>query len=161
MKTRILKLLEENCRYSPQDLAVMLDSTVEVIEKLTAELEEDKIICGYKMLINWDKVSEIDNVTALIEVKVAPSRGEGFDKIAKRIYMFKEVEALYLMSGGFDLTVIVKGKSLKEVAMFVSKKLSALDEVLSTGTHFVLKRYKDHGVIFEQHKKDERMVVSP
>ncbi|ONI44386.1 AsnC family transcriptional regulator [Candidatus Epulonipiscioides gigas] len=161
MKTRLLELLEENCKYTSQDLAVMLDTSIETVEALIKELEAEQVICGYKTLINWDKMEETEHVTALIEVKVTPQRGDGFDKVAKRIYMFKEVEAVYLMSGGFDLTVIVKGKNIKEVAMFVGQKLAPLESVLSTGTHFVLKRYKDHGVIFEQPKKDERMVVSP
>lgn len=161
MKTRLLELLEENCKYTSQDLAVMLDTSIETVEVLIKELETEQVICGYKTLINWDKMEETEHVTALIEVKVTPQRGDGFDKVAKRIYLFKEVEAVYLMSGGFDLTVIVKGKNIKEVAMFVGQKLAPLESVLSTGTHFVLKRYKDHGVIFEQPKKDERMVVSP
>lgn len=161
MKTRLLELLEENCKYTSQDLAVMLDTSIETVEALIKELETEQVICGYKTLINWDKMEETEHVTALIEVKVTPQRGDGFDKVAKRIYLFKEVEAVYLMSGGFDLTVIVKGKNIKEVAMFVGQKLAPLESVLSTGTHFVLKRYKDHGVIFEQPKKDERMVVSP
>ncbi len=161
MKQRILELLEESSHYTAEDIAIMTGvSQNEVIETIE-ELEREQIICGYKTLINWDKVEGNEIVTALIEVKVTPQRGEGFDKIARRIYMFKEVQSVYLMSGGFDLTVIVEGKSMKEVAMFVGQKLAPLDTVLSTGTHFVLKKYKNHGVIFEKTKKDERMVVSP
>lgn len=156
----ILELIEKNSRINPEDLAVMLGiSEVDVINEIQ-QMEKEQIICGYHTLINWDKTSK-DSVTALIEVRVTPQRGEGFDKIAERIYRFHEVKAVYLMSGGFDLTVIIEGSTLKEVALFVSQKLSALDSVLSTATHFVLKRYKDHGVIFEERKKDERMVVSP
>jgi DNA-binding Lrp family transcriptional regulator len=111
-------------------------------------------------LINWDKTNT-DKVTALIEVRVTPQRGEGFDKIARRIYMFEEVKSVYLMSGGFDLTVIIEGATMKEVALFVGQKLAPLESVLSTATHFVLKKYKDYGVIFEEERKDERMAVTP
>ncbi|OON94456.1 MAG: AsnC family transcriptional regulator [Candidatus Epulonipiscioides saccharophilum] len=161
MKTKILKLLEGNAKYSIEDLAIILDSTPEIVSSIIAQLEDEQIICGYKTLINWDKITETEIVTALVEVQITPSRGTGFDRIAQRLSLFKEVEALYLMSGGFDLTVIVKSKTLKEVATFVSQKLAVIDEVLTTRTHFVLKRYKDHSTIFEQAKVDQRMVVSP
>lgn len=161
MKTKILELLEQNNRYSAADIALMLGLEEQEVVDSIKEMEKDKIICGYKTLINWDKVEHREVVTALIEVKVTPQRGEGFDKIAERIYRFSEVKAVYLMSGGFDLTVIIEGKTMKEVALFVGQKLAPLDAVLSTGTHFVLNKYKDHGVIFEEIKKDERMIVSP
>ena len=161
MKTKILELLEQNSRYSAADIALMLGLEEQEAVDSIKEMEKDKIICGYKTLINWDKVEHREVVTALIEVKVTPQRGEGFDKIAERIYRFSEVKAIYLMSGGFDLTVIIEGKTMKEVALFVGQKLAPLDAVLSTGTHFVLNKYKDHGVIFEEIKKDERMIVSP
>ncbi len=161
MKNEILELLQQNSRYKASDIATMLGLEIEAVEKAVAEMERDQIICGYNTLINWDKTDRKDMVTALIEVKVTPQRGEGFDKVAERIYKFKEVKAVYLMSGGFDFTVIIEGKSLKEVALFVGQKLAPLESVLSTGTHFVLKKYKDHGVIFEETKKDERMIVSP
>lgn len=161
MKIRILELLDEDSRYSPEDIGVMLGIDANQVVEMIKELEEEKIICGYKTLINWDKVDNKDIVTALIEVKVTPQRGEGFDKIAQRIYNFKEVKSVYLMSGGFDLTVIIEGKTMKEVALFVGQKLAPLESVLSTGTHFVLKKYKDHGIAFEETKKDERMMVSP
>lgn len=161
MKTKILELLEQNSRYSAADIALMLGLGEQEVVDSIKEMEKDKIICGYKTLINWDKVEHREVVTALIEVKVTPQRGEGFDKIAERIYRFSEVKAVYLMSGGFDLTVIIEGKTMKEVALFVGQKLAPLDAVLSTGTHFVLNKYKDHGVIFEEIKKDERMIVSP
>lgn len=161
MKTKILELLEQNSRYSAADIALMLGLEEQEVVDSIKEMEKDKIICGYKTLINWDKVEHREVVTALIEVKVTPQRGEGFDKIAERIYRFSEVKAVYLMSGGFDLTVIIEGKTMKEVALFVVQKLAPLDAVLSTGTHFVLNKYKDHGVIFEEIKKDERMIVSP
>ncbi|PHV71658.1 AsnC family transcriptional regulator [Sporanaerobium hydrogeniformans] len=161
MKNEILKLLQQNSKYTASDIATMLGLEIEAVEKAVAEMEKDQIICGYNTLINWDKTDRKDMVTALIEVKVTPQRGEGFDRVAERIYKFKEVKAVYLMSGGFDFTVIIEGKSLKEVALFVGQKLAPLESVLSTGTHFVLKKYKDHGVIFEESKKDERMIVSP
>ena len=161
MKTKILELLEQNSRYSAADIALMLGLEEQEVVDSIKEMEKDKIICGYKTLINWDKVEHREVVTALIEVKVTPQMGEGFDKIVERIYRFSEVKAVYLMSGGFDLTVIIEGKTMKEVALFVGQKLAPLDAVLSTGTHFVLNKYKDHGVIFEEIKKDERMIVSP
>lgn len=160
MKNEILELLQENSKYTASDIAALLGLQVEEVEHTIKQLEKDKTICGYKTLINWDK-TEKEMVTALIEVKVTPQRGEGFDRVAQRIYKFDEVKAVYLMSGGFDFTVIIEGKTMKEVALFVGQKLAPLESVLSTGTHFVLKKYKDHGVIFEETKKDERMIVSP
>jgi DNA-binding Lrp family transcriptional regulator len=125
-----------------------------------AQMEQDNTICGYPTLIDWNK-TENEPVTALIEVKVTPQRGMGFDKIAERIYRFDEVTAVYLMSGGFDLTVIIDGKSMRQVAMFVSDKLAPLDTVLSTTTHFVLKKYKDHGIVLANEVREERMAVTP
>ena len=125
-----------------------------------AALEAEGVICGYHTLINWDKTS-IDKVTALIEVRVTPQRGQGFDNIAERIYKYPEVRSVYLISGGYDLLVILEGKSLREVSSFVSDKLSTLDTVLSTATHFILKKYKDHGTIFSQKKEDEREMIIP
>lgn len=161
MENKILDLLEESSKYSAADIAIMLGITEEEVTTTIKDLEKRKVICGYKTLINWDKVVERETVTALIELKVTPQRGEGFDKVAKRIYQFDEVKSVYLMSGGFDLTVIIEGRTMKEVALFVGQRLAPLDSVLSTATHFVLKKYKDHGVIFEDIKKDERMIVSP
>ncbi|OON99912.1 MAG: AsnC family transcriptional regulator [Epulopiscium sp. Nele67-Bin004] len=161
MRNRILELLEESSHYTAEDISVMIGASIDEVKATIAELEKEQIVCGYKTLINWDKVEEKEIVTALIELKVTPQRGEGFDKIARRIYMFKEVQSVYLMSGGFDLTVIVEGRTMKDVAMFVGQKLATLDTVMGTATHFVLKKYKDHGVIFEEPKKDERMVISP
>lgn len=161
MKNEILEILEHNSKYTASDIAVMLGLEIKDVETAIAQMEKDQIICGYNTLINWDKTDKKDIVTALIEVKVTPQRGEGFDKVAERIYKFNEVKAVYLMSGGFDLTVIIEGRTMKEVALFVGQKLAPLEAVLSTATHFVLKKYKDHGVIFEEDKKDERMIVSP
>lgn len=160
MRQHLLELLENNSRYEIEDLAVMLGYTAEEVAAEIEQLEKEKIICGYKTLVNWNN-TEKDVVTALIEVKVTPQRGEGFDKIAERIYRFREVESVYLMSGGFDLTVIIEGQSMQEVALFVGQKLAPLESVLSTATHFVMKKYKDHGVIYGEHKKDERMIISP
>ncbi len=161
MKNEILELLENNSRLTAEDIAIMIGKEVAEVAKAIKEMEESQIICGYNTLINWDHTDKKDIVTALIEVRVTPQRGEGFDKVAERIYKYNEVKAVYLMSGGFDFTVIIEGKTMKEVALFVGQKLAPLDSVLSTATHFVLKKYKDYGVIFEEDKKDERMIVSP
>ena len=158
IREKILSILEKNSRIDLKDVAILLgESEVDVAN---AELEKEKIICGYHTLINWDKTSE-EKVTALIEVKVTPQRGLGFDSIAERLYKFEEVHAVYLMSGGFDFTVIIEGKTMKSVAQFVSEKLAPLDAVLSTSTHFVLKKYKDHGTVLDEETKDERMLVTP
>lgn len=161
MRQKILKIMDKNSRLTPADLAVMLGETQEAVEKEIRAMEEEGVICGYPTLINWDK-TDCEIVTALIEVKVTPQRGQGFDKIAERIYKFDEVDNVYLMSGGFDLTVIIEGKSMKEVSLFVSEKLSTMEAVLSTATHFVLKKYKEHGIVLEGGKKDdERMLITP
>ncbi len=161
MREQILALLEKDSRLTAKDIAVMLDIDEAIVAAEIQKMKDEQIICGFNTLINWDKTDK-EYVTALIEVKVTPQRGQGFDKIAGRIYRFDEVKAVYLMSGGFDLTVIVEGKTIKDVAYFVSDKLSPLESVLSTATHFVLKKYKDHGVILEKGDKvDERMIVSP
>ena len=136
----------------------MLGKNEAEVTGLIREMEADQIICGYNTVINWDKTDD-ERVTALIEVKVQPQRGEGFDRVAERIYNYEEVTSLYLMSGGFDMTVFIEGKTMKEVAQFVSRKLSPMDGVLSTSTHFVLKKYKEAGTKIEQRKKDERQVV--
>jgi DNA-binding Lrp family transcriptional regulator len=151
----ILEILEKNARASVEEIALMLDKSVEEVKDTIKKLEEDNVIVGYNTLINWDRSSK-ENVTALIEVKVTPQRGQGFDKVAERIYQYPQVKACYLMSGGFDLTVIIEGKDMKEVALFVAEKLAPLESVLSTATHFVLKKYKDEGVIFEKKNKDDR-----
>ncbi len=154
----ILEILEKNSRATDEQIAVMLNKSVEEVRAAIKKYEEDNVILGYTSMINWEKTQK-ESVTALIEVKVTPQRGQGFDKVAERIYKFPEVKACYLMSGGFDLTVIVEGKTMKEVALFVAEKLSPLDSVLSTATHFVLKKYKDKGVIFEEDHKDDREAI--
>lgn len=160
MRDELLSIIEKNSRIGINELAVLLgEDEIKVANELK-KLEEEGVICGYHTLINWDKTS-IEKVTALIEVKVTPQRGQGFDKIAERIYNYPEVRAVYLISGGYDLLVTLEEKSLKEIAGFVSDKLSTLDSVLSTATHFILKKYKDHGTIFDKKQKDEREVITP
>ncbi|MBP5331931.1 MAG: Lrp/AsnC family transcriptional regulator [Lachnospiraceae bacterium] len=160
LKERILRLIDSNAKLTAPELAIMLGSSEDEVSTAIAEMEADNTICGYLTLINWEKIEQ-DYVTALIEVKVTPQRGQGFDTIAERIYKFDEVEAVYLMSGGFDLTVVIKGKSMRDVAGFVSAKLAPMEAILSTATHFVLKKYKEHGIAMESEETDERMLVSP
>ena len=160
MREKILAIMEKNSRIDIKDLAVLLGESEVAVANEIADMEKEHIICGYHTLINWDNTSE-EKVTALIEVKVTPKRGMGFDKIAERIYQYNEVNAVYLMSGAFDFAVFIEGKTMKEVALFVSSKLSTLDSVLSTSTHFVLKKYKDHGTVLVEEVQDERMLVTP
>ena len=151
----ILEILEKNFRYTDEQIAVMAGKTVEEVREAIRDYEEKSIIAGYTTLINWENTGK-EVVTALIQVKVTPQRGEGFDKVAERIYRYDQVQACYLMSsGGFDLTVIVEGKTMKEVATFVAQKLAVLDNVDGTATHFVLKKYKDHGTIFKENKNTD------
>lgn len=154
----ILEILEKNSRYTDEQIAVMTGKTTEEVRNIIRNYEEENIIAGYTTLVNWENTGS-ETVTALIEVKITPQRGEGFDKVAERIYKFAQVKACYLMSGGFDLTVIVEGKTMKEVALFVSEKLAVQEYVLSTATHFVLKKYKDHGTIFKEKKIDDREAI--
>lgn len=159
LKEKILRTLAKNAKIDFEELAIRLDCSKEELVAAVAEMEADKIICGYPTLIDWDKVSD-EKVTALIELKVTPQRGQGFDKIAERIYKFDEVESLYLMSGGFDLTVIIRGKSMREVSRFVFEKLAPMESIQSTATHFVLKKYKDQGIIMQFESDDERIQMS-
>jgi len=160
MRDQILTFIEKNSRVNLQELAVMLGSDEVTVANEISKMEQEQVICGYHTMIDWDKTGT-DKVTALIEVRVTPQRGQGFDSIAERIYNYPEVKAVYLISGAYDLMVILEGKTLREVSGFVSDKLSTLDTVLSTATHFILKRYKDHGTIFAKKNKDERMLVTP
>ena len=141
MREKILRNIAKNGKLSSEDLAAMLSSSQEEIEKEIKAMEKEGVICGYPTLINWDK-TDCERVTALIEVEVTPERHRGFDKIAERIYQFDEVESVYLMSGGFDLTVIIDGRSMKEVARFVTTKLAPMESIKITATYFVLKKYK-------------------
>ena len=160
MREKILWMLEKNSRIDLRDLAIMLGVEETAVANEIARMEEENIICGYHTMINWENTSQ-EKIIALIEVRVAPQRGMGFDKLAERIYQYEEVDTVYLMSGGYDFTVILEGKTLREVSQFVSDKLSTLDSVLSTSTHFVLKKYKEHGTILAKKSKDERMLVTP
>ncbi|GAB2698729.1 Lrp/AsnC family transcriptional regulator [Paenibacillus thermoaerophilus] len=160
LKLKVLELLKEDSRRSVPQLATLLDVTEEQVRRAVAELEDEKVIVKYSTVVNWSKVDE-EKVIALIEVQITPERGRGFDAIAERIYLYPEVKSVYLMSGAYDLLVEVEGKNLKEVASFVSNKLSPLDRVLSTKTNFILKKYKQDGTIFEDRQDDHRMIVSP
>lgn len=160
LERKILSLLEHDAKLTPEIMGVMLNESIETITAIISRLEKDKIILGYNTIINWERLGA-DGVTAMIEVKVTPEREVGFNSIAERIYRFPEVCSVNLMSGTYDLSVIVTGQNMKDVASFVSYKLSTLHEVQSTVTHFILKRYKQDGVIFEDPNEDKRLVVSP
>lgn len=158
----LLKLLEKNGRLEIETIARMINLSVDKTQTMMEKLEKESAILGYSTLVNWAKVLEYEGVTAMIDVKVTPTRGAGFDKVAERIYRFPEVKALYLMSGAYDLSISVEGKTMMEISRFVSDKLSTLDTVVSTTTHFVLKKYKHDGIIFEDNDdQDKRMMVSP
>ena len=160
MRERILQIIEKNSKVGIDEIAIRLgENEIDVANEIKA-MEEEGVICGYHTLIDWEKTN-IEKVSALIEVTVTPQRGQGFDSIAERIYNYPEVNAVYLISGGYDLLVMLDGKSLKQVASFVSDKLSTLDSVLSTATHFVLKKYKDHGMILIDKEPANRMKVTP
>ena len=152
--------LEKNSRVDLGELAVLLGSDEALIANEIADMEQEETICGYHTMINWEKTSS-EKVTALIEVRVTPQRGQGFDSIAERIYNYPEVQSVYLISGGFDLLVILEEKTLREISQFVSDRLSTLDSVLSTATHFILKKYKEHGTVMSRRSEDERMKVTP
>lgn len=160
MREKILTYIERNSRVDLKDLAIMLGTDEAAVANEIADMEKEGVICGYHTLIDWDKTSS-EKVTALIEVKVTPQRGLGFDKIAERIYNYPEVDCVYLISGGFDFMVMIEGKTMRGVAQFVSEKLSTQESVLSTATHFILKKYKDHGSVMVNPSKDERMLVIP
>lgn len=157
---KILELLDNNSELTSEQLSVMIDKPVADVEKAIKEYKDKNIIVANKTVINWDKTDK-EFVTALIELKVTPQRGEGFDKLADRIYQYPEVKSLYLMAGGYDLMVIIEGKTLKKVATFVSEKLATMECVTGTATHFVLKKYKDDSIILDEQQKDIREVISP
>ncbi|MBP1993511.1 Lrp/AsnC family transcriptional regulator [Paenibacillus eucommiae] len=160
LKLKILDLLKEDARRSAELIATMLGAAEAEVAEAISEMEAEKVIVKYATVMNWSKVDD-EKVTALIEVQITPERGRGFDAIAERIYLYPEVKSLYLMSGAYDLLVEIEGKSLKDVAAFVSDKLSSIDRVLSTKTHFILKKYKQDGIIFVDHEDDHRMLISP
>ena len=152
---KLLELLQNDATLTPSELALMLEKEEGDIKAMIRQLEKEGVILGYQAVIDWDKTDR-ETVTALIEVKVMPQRDDGFDKIAEKIQNYPEIKCLYLMSGGFDFTVLIEGKTMKEVAFFVSFKLAPIEGVVSTATHFVLKKYKDKGVIYRGELKDER-----
>ncbi len=160
LESDLLELLKEDCRLSVDKLAVMTGASPEEVSETIRHWEEERVILRYAPTINWDKTDR-ERVEAMIEVRVTPQRDMGFDAVAKRIYRFEEVKSVYLMSGSYDLLVLVEARTLKELALFVSEKLSTLEMVTGTATSFVLKRYKEEGVIFEGDKSDQRLVISP
>ena len=155
MEKNLLKLLEDDARLSTEQLSVMLDTPKNEIEKKLSELEANGTILGYKAMIDWEKTDR-EYVTAMIDVKLSPQRDRGFDKIAEKIFNYPEVQAVYLMSGAYDLSVIIEGKTMREVAYFVSQKLAPIESIISTATHFVLHKYKDNGIIYGYDEIDER-----
>lgn len=159
-RRQILRYLETNSRIDLKELAVLLGTDEVTIMNEVATMEQEKIICGYHTLIDWDKAG-VELVNALIEVRVTPQRNDGFDKVAERIYNYPEVTAVYLISGAYDLLVSMEGRTLQEVSRFVSEKLSSIEPVISTATHFILKKYKDHGTVMGRKTKEERMLVTP
>ncbi|MCR4589573.1 MAG: Lrp/AsnC family transcriptional regulator [Lachnospiraceae bacterium] len=159
-RIRILKAIEHEARVDIAELAVRLGMDQTDILNEMNEMEKEGVICGYLTLVDWDKTDE-QTVTALIEVRCTPQRGQGFDVVAERIYKFAEVNSVYLISGGFDLLITIEGRTLKEISRFVTEKLSAQEAVLSCATHFILRRYKDHGTILAKKYEDERQLITP
>ncbi|MBQ4137299.1 MAG: Lrp/AsnC family transcriptional regulator [Clostridia bacterium] len=156
---KLLTILENDSTLTSAQIAAMLDKEEGDIKKAITSYEKDGVILGYKTLIDWDKTDR-EYVSALIELKIIPERVGGFDKIAEKIYNYPEVQSVYLMSGGFDLALIIEGRTLKEVASFVAQKLAPIENVTATATHFVLKKYKDKGVVYDAPEKDERGKLS-
>lgn len=156
----ILNILDkEKGHISRAKIAQMLGTEEQEVAASIEKMEKENVIVGYKTIVNWDKTDK-DVVTALIELRITPQRGEGFDKVAERIYKYPQVKSLYLMSGAYDLAVTIEGKSMKEVALFVAQKLAPMDSIISTATHFVLKKYKEEGIVFEDDEKDTRQVIT-
>ncbi|MBE7058809.1 MAG: Lrp/AsnC family transcriptional regulator [Ruminococcaceae bacterium] len=155
---KILELLEKNSTLTVADISVMLDKSEEEVAAAIEQFKKEGIILGNKLLVNWQKTTR-EYVTAFIELKVTPQFGKGFDQIAERFYQYEQVKTVYLMSGAYDIALIIEGRTLNEVALFVAEQLSPMDTVISTATHFVLKKYKQDGVLFEQPQKDERLVM--
>lgn len=155
---KLLQLLERDCTLTHEELAAMTGMTTEEVGKAVRQYEQDRILLGYRAVVDWDQTDR-ETVTALIEVKVTPQRGEGFDRIAQRIYQYEEVESVYLMSGAFDLTVIISGRTLKEVAHFVGEKLATIEDVTGTATHFILHKYKENHLIFEKREEQQERFV--
>lgn len=160
LEKKILSLIEHDAKLSPKIIAAMLDEEESNIAAIIAQMEQQRLIMGYNTIIDWEKAG-YDGVTAMIDVKLVPEREVGFNRTAERICRFPEVRCVYLMSGTYDLSVVVEGQTMKDVAWFVSHKLSTLDQVQSTVTHFILKRYKQDSFVFEEPHEDKRLVVSP
>lgn len=160
LEMSLLDLLKEDCRLSLEKLSMMTGAPMEEVAETIDRLEKEHVILRYSPVINWD-LTDRERVEAMIEVRVTPQRDMGFDAVARRIYRFDEVKSVYLMSGGYDLLVLVEARTLRELASFVSAKLSTLELVTGTSTSFVLKRYKEEGVIFEGAESDQRLVISP
>ncbi|TDQ40404.1 Lrp/AsnC family transcriptional regulator [Aureibacillus halotolerans] len=160
-EVEVLEIIEHNGRLAVDTIAKMIDMSVEATGALIRSLEEKKVIIEYATVIDWAKVDNDDTIKAMIDVKVTPKRDVGFDEIARRIYRYDEVKSVYLMSGAYDLSVQVEGRTMTDVARFVSDKLSTLDSVISTTTHFIMKKYKHDGTIFDEGDADKRIVVSP
>ena len=158
MNTKLLRLLEQDCTMTPEQLASMADMTVEEVRAQRKEYEEEKFILGYQAIVDWDRTDR-ESVTALIEVKVTPQRGAGFDRVAERICQYDEVESVYLMSGSYDLTVIISGRTLREVAEFVGQRLATIEDVTGTATHFILKKYKEKHLIFQKQEQQARELI--
>ena len=148
MKSQILKLLESDARLTLNQISIMLDTPIDEVNSCINEMEANGTILGYKAVVDWEKTDK-ESVSAMIDVKLTPQRGKGFDRVAEKIYNYPEVKSVYLMSGGYDLSVLIEGKTMKEVAFFVSQKLAPIDEVIATTTHFVLHKYKDTGVVYD------------
>ncbi|AJS59673.1 Lrp/AsnC family transcriptional regulator [Paenibacillus sp. IHBB 10380] len=160
LKLKLLELLKEDARRSPALLSTLLGVSEDEVKTTIAELESDHVIVKYAAVVNWSKIED-EKVTALIEVQITPERGRGFEGISERIYLFPQVKSVYLMSGAYDLLVEVEGRNLRDVANFVSEKLSTIDSVLSTKTNFILKKYKQDGIILDEHEEDNRLMISP
>ena len=160
LQMQLLHLLQEDCRLPLEKLAVMTGSTVETVATVIDDMERNGIILRYAPVINWDKTDR-ERVEAMIEVRVTPQRDQGFDAIAERIYRFDEVSSVYLMSGGYDLLVNMKARTMRQLALFVAEKLSTIEHVISTATHFVLRKYKDQGVVMDESDEDHRLKVTP
>ena len=160
MEMSILNILTEDARTPISQIAVMLGETEATIADTIARLERQRIILKYPAMVNWERV-DVDQVEAMIEVRVTPQRGEGFEAIAEQIYRFEEVSSVYLMSGGYDLLVNMKARTMRQLALFVAEKLSTIEHVISTATHFVLKKYKDQGVLMDETTEDLRLKVTP
>lgn len=156
---KILELLERDASLTPQQIAVMLNRDAAEVEAKIREYEKENVIVGYKTIVNWEK-TDFEPVSAIIELRVTPQRGEGFDEVAKRIYQYEEVASVYLMSGGFDIAVMLEGKTMKEVALFVAEKLAPMEQVISTATHFVLRKYKVDGNVISDKPRDTREVIT-